>query len=633
MLQVLRNSVGSIFVKVLFGFIVLSFAIWGMGDIFSGGFFGNTVAKVGPVKIGAKQIGDEYQRELNRLRSMNIDADQARQLGLLDRVVQDIVSRASFDAEAFELGLTASDNRVAKSIRSNPAFQGNLDSFDRIQFENLLHANGMTEENYVAEVRQEIARNHALDSVSSTIQVPNTIVNLIFGWREEQRIAAVTKIPINAFAPVPNPTATDLQTYHKANEGQFTAPERRAVDYIHLSPEQFAERVDVTESELVAAFEDRAPEYDIPETRKTLQMVVSEEGQASKASSRLLAGEEFSFVAKDLAGQSIDSINLGNLSKDDLPDDLSETVFALAVGQVSKPIKGPFGWHIFKVEKIKPAREATLADVRERLILELAREKSIDNVYKAANKLEDAIGAGANLVGAASNLGLTMRSISALDARGLDQNGKLIDALPSAPFTETAFSSSIGESGVLTETQDGGFFILQVKSITPAALEPLEDVRERVADAWKNQKRAEQAEERAKKVASAIESGRELKDIPEAVGKSTIVTQPFTRANGITLTRLPIQIISELFKFKAAGKTTVGRSGNVFVVAKLIEIRPVQTMRNVKEYQGLTQTLRAMISSDLLFQYNQALRHQYGASVNNTLLEQLFKDNPSYGTR
>ena len=57
---------------------MLSFALWGMGDIFSGGFFGNMVAEVGPIKIGAQQVGNEYQRELNRLRSMN--AAQSRRV-------------------------------------------------------------------------------------------------------------------------------------------------------------------------------------------------------------------------------------------------------------------------------------------------------------------------------------------------------------------------------------------------------------------------------------------------------------------------------------------------------------------------------------------------------------------------
>ena len=58
-----------------------------------------------------------------------------------------------------------------------------------------------------------------------------------------------------------------------------------------------------------------------------------------------------------------------------------------------------------RVEKINAGRKATLDDARERLNLE-SREKAVDDVYKAANKLEDAIGAGANIEGAAAKLGL-----------------------------------------------------------------------------------------------------------------------------------------------------------------------------------------------------------------------------------
>ncbi len=610
---------------------MLSFAIWGMGDIFSGGFFGNTVAEVGPVKIGAQQVGNEYQRELNRLRSMNVNAEQARQMGLLDRVVQNMVSRASFDAEALEQGLTASDETIVEEIRSNPAFRGNLGSFDRILFEQIIRTYGLTEEMYVAELRQDIARDQALDSIATSIKVPKSIADLIYGYREERRVAAVTEVPIDAFVSVSEPTPTDLIEFHKANEPEFTAPERRAVAYIHLSPDDFAKRIVVSQDDLVAAFEDRAEEFGLPETRKTMQMVVSEEEQAKTAFERLAAGQEFAAVASEVAGQTSKSIDLGEISKQDLPEDLSFAVFELAADQVSKPIKGPFGWHIFKVEKINAGRKAMLDDVRERLNMELAREKAVDDVYKAANNLEDAIGAGANFESAAAKLGLELKSVPAIDARGHDAEEKTIEGLPANPFVETVFTSGIDEPGVLTESEDGGFFILRVKSVTPSALKPLEDVKKQVAEAWKRQKRAELSEARAKDVASAIESGRELKDIAEAPSKEATVTEPFTRGTGVAQTRLPFSVVSDLFEFKTAGKVAVGRSGNGYIVAKLEEIQPAESLKDVDGYRGLAQNLRAKISGDLLYQYNQALRDRHGASVNNALVEQLFTDNNQFG--
>ena len=109
-----------------------------------------------------------------------------------DQVVQSLVNEASFDAEAIDLGLTASDATIATQIRADPTFRGNLGTFDRIQYEQMLRASGFTEEDYVASMRREIARQQALASIASTIQVPKSVADTIYKWREEARSAAVT---------------------------------------------------------------------------------------------------------------------------------------------------------------------------------------------------------------------------------------------------------------------------------------------------------------------------------------------------------------------------------------------------------------------------------------------------------
>jgi peptidyl-prolyl cis-trans isomerase D len=602
-----------------------------MGDVFTGGLFGNTIAEVGPIKIGAQQVGNEYQRELNRLRRLNVDPERARQLGLPDRVVQSMVSRASFDAEVFERRLTASDANIAEDIRSNPAFRGGLGTFDRIQFEQVLRANGMTEDMYVAELRQDIARDQALNSISMTIQVPKPVADAIYGWREEKRVAGITNIRVDPSSKVAEPTQTDLKEYHKANEAEFTAPERRAVQYLDLSAREFAKRISISEDELLAVFEERAQEFDVPETRKVLQMVVTAEDQAMTAKERLDSGEGFAAVAKDIAGQTSASIDLGEISKGNLPAELSTNVFQLVSGEASKPLKGPFGWHIFKVEKINAGREAKLSDAKERLTQELSAEKAIDDVYRAASKLEDAIGSGASLKSAAQNLGLKFKSLPSVDAAGRDAEGKELKNLPGAPFMESVFAAGINEPGTLSNTDHGdGFFIAQVSGITPAALQAVDAVKNRVIAAWKRQKRIELAEARARSLAQALEAGRELKDIPEAEGQTLVLTNPITRQDGAGRSNLPFDLVNQLFAFKATGKVAVSRAGDRFVVAKLTEIQAARPNTDLEGYRGLAQNLRASITSDILYQYNQALRDSHGAVINNAALQQLFANDSSY---
>ena len=64
-----------------------------------------------------------------------------------------------------DLGLTASDATIATQIRADPTFRGNLGTFDRIQYEQMLRVRGFTEEAYVASMRREIARQQALQAL------------------------------------------------------------------------------------------------------------------------------------------------------------------------------------------------------------------------------------------------------------------------------------------------------------------------------------------------------------------------------------------------------------------------------------------------------------------------------------
>ncbi len=54
-----RNWLGRLITGILLGLIAISFAIWGIGDIFSG-FGTSTVAKIGSTEIGVEQFRQSY---------------------------------------------------------------------------------------------------------------------------------------------------------------------------------------------------------------------------------------------------------------------------------------------------------------------------------------------------------------------------------------------------------------------------------------------------------------------------------------------------------------------------------------------------------------------------------------------
>src|ERR1700754_685246 len=82
MLQSLREHASSWIVKILFGFLILSFGLWGINDIFMGER-DPTVAKVGGTKITFNQLNDAVRQQMARFAPVfggMLDRDQARQL-------------------------------------------------------------------------------------------------------------------------------------------------------------------------------------------------------------------------------------------------------------------------------------------------------------------------------------------------------------------------------------------------------------------------------------------------------------------------------------------------------------------------------------------------------------------------
>ncbi len=83
MLQVLRKQAGSWVAKILLGLLILSFAVWGINDIFLGER-DPVVATVGGVKITSSELNREFRRELARVSPMfggRLDREQAKQMG------------------------------------------------------------------------------------------------------------------------------------------------------------------------------------------------------------------------------------------------------------------------------------------------------------------------------------------------------------------------------------------------------------------------------------------------------------------------------------------------------------------------------------------------------------------------
>jgi parvulin-like peptidyl-prolyl isomerase len=122
---------------------------------------------------------------------------------------------------------------------------------------------------------------------------------------------------------------------------------------------------------------------------KANQKDLSEEEALAKAQDihkQLLAGGDFAAVAKAESDDSGAATNGGSLGpafpRGKMVPQFDQAVFSLPVGQISEPVKSPFGYHIIKVEeRTSKSFEEARADIEKKVRPQLTRE-AMDKLSK-----------------------------------------------------------------------------------------------------------------------------------------------------------------------------------------------------------------------------------------------------------
>ena len=620
MLQALRQSAGSLPAKIFFGGLVASFAVWGVQDVFNTGGRVETIAEIGDTQITSQEFVYDFRRQLNLLRQLNIDAQQAQNLGLHLRLLDTLIAQRLYDLHAQELGVWVTDRALREEIRSQAAFRDEFGQFDRGRFQTALLRDGRSEGVFVEELRREIRRKQVIDSLVPGIPPPQTLANRLNRWRGERRVAKLVTIEV-APATIELPSDGELDAYHKSNSERFAAPETRTVSYVHLVPKDFADEINVSEQQLRDEYESRAVDLASPEQRNVLQLPLDDEDAAVAASERIASGENFAAVAAELANGA--DLSIGTVTKNELPEEFADTAFDLAVGETSAPVESAFGWHLVHVSEIVPESMPSFEQLRDELKKAIADEASVDALYAMVNRFEDTLGGGASLEEAASGLGLRLGRIDELDRNGRDADGKTIEGLPGGTrIVEIAYRVEVGEESTLTETDDGGYLIVRVDATRPPSLRPLSAIRDRVANAWQEEKAREKALELAEQMALRLKAGASLDEETISSTRTIVTSEPFTRNGTGAGSVLPLALVGDLFE-ESLGGVVLSAVGSGAVVAQLTEIQASDLADQAAQDEAAIR-LRTEFSGDLLEQLRSELQQRYGVTLNQRAIDALY---------
>jgi len=612
-----KSLVGKVVFGILFGFLILSFAVWGIGDIFRG-IGVSSAAKVGDVEISTEAYRSAYQTQLQNWQRESrraITNDQARAAGLDKMVLSRLISEAALDQRARALGLAMAERDIAQAIVNDPTFIGPTGKFERQRFNDALREAGYSSEGrFVQEQRQVYLRRELALSIAGDVPLPLAMLEAVHQYDSETRSVEFFTLPASAAGEIPPPGEDALKTFYEERKASFRTPEYRKIIVLSVAPSSVADPARVTDADARQLYEQvKGQRFTAPERRSVQQIIYPDEAAAVAARKSLADGETFDALAQK-RGLADKDIDLGALAWGEFADpNIAQAAFALAEGAVSEPVKGAFGFVLLRVSKVEPQSVKPFEEIAQIVKRELAERRSRDEIQKIRDVIENQRTSGKSLAEAAEAAKLTARVIEAVDQNGRNPDGAEVAGLvEGAELLRAVYASDIGVDNDLLTTRDNGYTWFEVAGIEPARDPALDEVRERVAAAWLQDEAERALQRKAQELVKRIEGGEPIEVVAKSVGLDVQLANDVKRSGSQTLPPAAV-VRSFTIATEAAASTAIGPERIVFKV--LDSLVPPYDPESAT-LTALAPRLREALTEDILAQFVAKAQDDLGVKIN-----------------
>jgi peptidyl-prolyl cis-trans isomerase D len=626
MLESIRKAsqgvVGKAIMTLVMGLIIVSFVIWGVGDMLRG-FSPSTVASVGGAKISAQDYHvaydraiQQYQRRLKR----PFTNEEARQIGLGRSVLQQLLSEAAVDDEASKLGLGISDEALRQVITTNPSFQDKSGAFDPARLAEALRNMDMNERGFIAELRKQVLRQFIVGALATGITAPKAEVTAEADYQGQTRSADTFLLPASAAGDIPVPSEDALKSFYNDRKSSYRAPEYRELTLLALEPNTIANPAEVSDADGEAAYQKvagRDPQFGAPEKRDLQQILFPNDADAAAAEAKLKSGASFDDLVKE-KGLKVEDVDIGETTKDAMLDkDEANAVFGLPQGGVSGALKSQFGPVIVRVKGITPSTVKPYAEVADAVKKQVSAARAGDKIQALHDKIEDARVSGKSILEAAKAVGLTGQSIAAVDAAGKDPKGAPV-TLPDGPeLLRAAFASDVGLDESALNTRDGGFVWFEVTKIDPAHDLTFDEAKPEVEKQWRAEEVDKALAGKADDLVKQISAGGA---IAAAAKSANVEVKTVTDIHRAEQGSLPESVVAAIFRQPSDGAGSAATPDGR-VVFKITADRTPPVDFADERVKSMASELERTTRESVLDQYVAALRKALGVSVHQDVLQ------------
>jgi peptidyl-prolyl cis-trans isomerase D len=516
MLDRMRRHKG--WLKWSLAIVILAFIVLYIPSFLAPQAAGNNdvVASVEGRDITVARFRQAYQRQMQAYRTQfggNVDEKMLKQLGIDQRIVQQMIEEETALAEASRLGITATDQEVQTRIATMPGLLENGQFIGEQRYRQMLQMQNppLTPGEFEDQVRRGVTLQKLQSALTNWITLNDKELEEEYKRRNEKVKLAVVSFQGDKFREGLEATDAELSTYFEAHKNELKIPEKRKVKYALVDMQGIRDRTQISAQDIQRSYEDNQQQYSTPEQVRASHILLKTEGkddaavkkQAEELLAKVKAGADFSQLATKFSEDDASKTKGGDLDffgQGQMVPEFDKVAFSLKPGEISDLVKTQYGYHIIKVTDKKTAATKSLDEVRAQIEDQLKWERAQAEAQRIADDVAGKLKTPADFDTVAKGRGLTVGE------SGLFSKEEPIGGLGVAPaVAERAFELKDGEVSEAIRTPQG-FAFVTTTGRQDSYVPKLEEVKARVRDEVLKKKAVDVARQRAAAVAAQMKS-------------------------------------------------------------------------------------------------------------------------------
>lgn len=531
MLQTIRDRAQGIVAYIIIGLLIIPFALFGVYNYFTGGS-NPPVATVNGIEITRTDLDSAVQRQQAQLRQMlgdqynpaMFDAAQLRR-----QVLEQLINQAVLLSFVRSHGFRFTDESLRSFIHSQPYFLVN-GQFSNEHYRAVLRQNGYSTDQYEAQLRQEqLLRQLELGIAATPVITAHDAARFVALERQSRDLAWL-KIASASFRDQAQVDDKAIQHYYDMHKQAFQQPAQVKISYIELSENAWASELKPDEKALRRFYEEfKDSRFAVPAARDIRNILIKVPENARKQQveaarrqiealrQEIVQGADFAEIARRHSqdvGSARRGGDLGFVRRGETVAEVEKAAFKLHVGELSEPIRSRFGWHLIEVAAIHPGGVKPFTEVEAQIRQELVSQQAAKRFYELSNQVANyAYEHPDSLKPVADKYGLKIQQSTWFSQSGAKEGIATHPQVVKAAFGDDVLKQGLNSQSI--ELDDTRQIILRVDHQKPAAVSPLDEVRDQIRNRLIASNASEQAQALGTELLKKAKSSHSLESLAE----------------------------------------------------------------------------------------------------------------------